>query len=199
MGKLLETSASLLSGLRKNDEPGLYNDCWERFVDQYTPLIYSWSRQIGLQHQNAEEITQELMCRLVRTLRNYHYDKTQKFRSWLFVCTRNVIYQFWKDQAKRKSDQLFDLNEVGQRQSLIEFLNENYDREFEIEARQRVQEKVGDRDWKVFLSLTETPQDANSVAKENALSVDNVYQIKSRVVALLKRELDRLQQAGIDP
>lgn len=196
---MLETSASLLSGLRKNDEPGLYNDCWERFVDQYTPLIYSWSRQIGLQHQNAEEITQELMCRLVRTLRNYHYDKTQKFRSWLFVCTRNVIYQFWKDQAKRKSDQLFDLNEVGQRQSLIEFLNENYDREFEIEARQRVQQKVGDRDWKVFLSLTETPQDANSVAKENALSVDNVYQIKSRVVALLKRELDRLQQAGIDP
>jgi RNA polymerase sigma-70 factor (ECF subfamily) len=198
MPNLQETSASLLSGLRKHDQQSLYESCWERFVDQYTPIIYRWCRNTGLNHQDTEEITQQLMCRLVRALRNYKYDQQQKFRSWLFVCTRNVIFQFWKDEAKRKTESRFDLTEVCQSQSLIEFLNESYDREFEMEARKRVQQKVGDRDWKLFLALTESSRVASQLAAEWNLTVDNVYKIKSRIVAALQLEVNRLQKMGID-
>lgn len=192
-----ETSASLLSGLRKTSQPSLYETCWERFIDQYTPLIYHWCRQSGLNHHETEEITQQLMCRLVRALKNYRYDEQQKFRSWLFVCTRNVIFRFWTDQAKRKSDPSTDLNQLGQGQSLVDFLNQTYDREFELEARRRVRNKIGERDWNVFLALTETAEDASDVAHKLKLTVANVYKIKSRVVAALKSEVSHLQQFGI--
>ncbi len=198
MNKLRETSASLLSGLRKGAQYSLYESCWERFVDQYTPIIYGWCRQIGLNHQDTEEITQQLMCRLVRALKNYRYDENQKFRNWLFVCTRNVIFQFWKDQDKQKTEAKFDMATVAQSQTLVEFLNESYDREFENEARRRVRQKIGVRDWDLFLALTETTEDAAAVASRMNLSVDNVYKIKSRIVAALKSEVERLQQIGID-
>ncbi len=198
MANLQETSASLLSGLRKHDQHSLYESSWERFVDQYTPIIYGWCRNTGLNHQDTEEITQQLMCRLVRALRNYQYDRQQKFRSWLFVCTRNVIFQFWKDQAKLKTESKFDLSEVSQGPSLIEFLNERYDREFEMEARRRVRQHVGDRDWKVFLALTETSIATSELAAELNLTVDNVYKIRSRIVAALHAEVSRLQETGVD-
>ena len=198
MNKLRETSASLLSGLRKTSQQSLYEASWERFVDQYTPVIYGWCRNIGLNHQETEEITQQLMCRLVRALKNYRYDQNQKFRSWLFVCTKNVIFQFWKDQAKLKTEPKFDLNEISQSQSLIEFLNETYDREFECEARKRVRRKVGERDWKIFIALTETACVPANVASEMNLTVDNVYKIKSRIVEALKMEVRRLQEIGIE-
>lgn len=137
------------------------------------------------------------MCRLVRALKNYRYDEQQKFRSWLFVCTRNVIFRFWTDQAKRKSDPSTDLNQLGQGQSLVDFLNQTYDREFELEARRRVRNKIGERDWNVFLALTETAEDASDVAHKLKLTVANVYKIKSRVVAALKSEVSHLQQFGI--
>ena len=193
-----DTSASLLSGLRKQPDDPFYQSSWERFVDKYTPIIYGWCRNVGLNHQDTEEITQQLMCRLVLALKNYHYDRQQKFRSWLFVCTRNVIFQFWKDQSKQKTELQSDIYEICQGQSLVEFLNERYDREFETEARKRVQAKIGERDWDVFLQLTESTKSVPEIAADLHLSVDNVYQIKSRTVAALKSEITRLQQFGID-
>lgn len=199
MNPLRETSASLLSGLRKSAQHGAYQSSWERFVDQYTPIIYGWCRNVGLNHQDTEEITQQLMCRLVRALKSYEYDPQQRFRNWLFVCTRNVIYQFWKDKAKHKIDPAEDVSHVRQSQSLVDYLNEHFDREFEAAARLRVQQQVGERDWKLFLALTESSQAPAEIAAELKLTVNNVYKIKSRVVAALQSEVSRLQQFGIDP
>ncbi len=195
---LRDTSASLLSGLRKHPDDRRYEHCWERFIDKYTPVIYGWCRRVGLNHQDTEEVTQQLMCRLVSALRNYQYDEQQKFRSWLFICTRNVIFQFWKNQATYRHDSGSDLNQICQSQSLIEFLNDQYDREFEFEARHRVQHSVKPRDWNIFIELTQTQKSASEIANAHQLTVDNVYKVKSRIVAALRAEIAKLQAQGID-
>ncbi len=199
MKKLRDTSASLLSGLRRVDQQTRYESCWERFVDRYTPEIYGWCRRSGLGHHQTEEVTQRLMVRLVETLKTYQYDPSRSFRSWLFVCTRNVIYRYWEGEARRKAERLSNKHQLPQQQSLIELLELQFDREFEIEARRRVEAQVGERDWRIFLLLTETPASPATVAMEKGLTVDNIYQIKSRIVAALAREVDRLQQTGIEP
>lgn len=199
MAEPCDTSASLLSGLRTSSQSHRYESCWERFVDRYTPQIYDWCRRSGLGHDQTEEVTQRLMVRLVVSLKTYQYDPSQSFRSWLFVCTRHVIYRYWKEEASRKSRQLADQVELPQKQSLIEMLEEQFDREFEDEARRRVQAQVAQRDWHVFKLLTDSPDSPAAIAAKMELTVDNVYQIKSRIVAALTDEVARLQQSGIPP
>ena len=46
------TNSSLLERLRLP----LDQKSWSRFVDLYTPLIYSWARRVGLQDPDAEDL-----------------------------------------------------------------------------------------------------------------------------------------------
>jgi hypothetical protein len=43
------TPVSLLERLR---DPGAQQAAWERFVELFTPLLFSWSRQLGLQAED---------------------------------------------------------------------------------------------------------------------------------------------------
>lgn len=50
------TSITLLERLRQPSDP----EAWCHFVELYTPLLYSWSRRLGL--QEADAAVQLLKC-----------------------------------------------------------------------------------------------------------------------------------------
>ncbi|HEV3262134.1 MAG TPA: sigma-70 family RNA polymerase sigma factor, partial [Gemmataceae bacterium] len=73
------TSASLLERLRQPGDQA----AWSRFVQLYTPLLYSWARQVRLQHQDAADLVQEVFAVLIRKWPEFSYDPQKSFRSWL--------------------------------------------------------------------------------------------------------------------
>src|SRR4051794_39092846 len=64
-----QTSASLLERLRRPDEQA----AWARFVELYTPLLFSWARRRGLQHQDADDLIQEVLVVLAQRLPEFVY------------------------------------------------------------------------------------------------------------------------------
>lgn len=60
----METPASLLERL-KQPAP---QDAWDRFVRIYTPFIYDWARQAGLQTADAADLVQEVLTSLIQKL-----------------------------------------------------------------------------------------------------------------------------------
>src|SRR5262245_30976283 len=72
------TSVSLLQRLRQPVD----HQAWSRFVDLYTPLVYSLARQVGLQESDAADLAQEVFAVLVRKMPSFTYDGQRSFRAW---------------------------------------------------------------------------------------------------------------------
>src|SRR5712671_4422401 len=84
------TRVSLLTrlGQQPSDQAG-----WDEFVDRYAPHIYRWCRQWKLQDADAEDVTQTILLKLSQKLREFVYDPSRRFRSWLKTVARHA----WRD------------------------------------------------------------------------------------------------------
>lgn len=86
------TSASLLLELHLWPSESL---C-ERFVRTYTPLLYNWSRAMGLQDADAVDLVQDVFALLVKKLPKFQYDSAKSFRGWL----RTVALNKWRETVR---------------------------------------------------------------------------------------------------
>lgn len=92
--QLTLTSTSLLLRVRGNDSMA-----WERFVRLYTPLIYSWSRQFGLQPGDAEDVCQDALASVLRTMPRY--ERIGSFRAWLWQIVRRRVQDLYRKRGRQ--------------------------------------------------------------------------------------------------
>lgn len=65
---------------------------WEEFVALYGQLILAWGRRdFGLQDCDAENLCQEVLLKVWQGIGSYDPSRG-RFRSWLYVCTRNAVH-----------------------------------------------------------------------------------------------------------
>ena len=74
------TRVTLLARLRLDPTD---QAAWDVFVERYGRHIYRWCRRWKLQDADAEDVTQDILAKLSRTLRDFHYDPARSFRGWL--------------------------------------------------------------------------------------------------------------------
>jgi RNA polymerase sigma-70 factor (ECF subfamily) len=78
------TSVSLLARAKNKDQ-----EAWQRIVELYAPLISVWcKRQHGLPEHVCDDITQEVLSQLLKSLPAY---RAQSFRGYLRKMTRNKV------------------------------------------------------------------------------------------------------------
>src|SRR5207249_3220077 len=70
---------------------------WDRFVELYTPMLYAWTRRLGLQPPDAADIVQDVFTILVQKLPGFQYDPHKSFHAWL----KTVLMNRWKDKLRR--------------------------------------------------------------------------------------------------
>lgn len=82
------TSPTLLSRLRDPADQA----AWEEFDALYRDLILRYARGRGLQPQDAEDLRQEVMLALSRTLKGFRYrPELGRFRDYLGTVVRNAV------------------------------------------------------------------------------------------------------------
>ena len=99
------TSVTLLERLRRPGE----QDAWRRFVGLYTPLIYFWGRQAGLQQHDAADLVQAVFAHLVEKMPGFVYDPARRFRAWLRTVTLNLL----GNRGRRRGDRPIAYGEQG--------------------------------------------------------------------------------------
>lgn len=119
---------------------------WADFVDRYGPRILSWCRRKGLDHQACEDVAQEVLKRLHRSMATYN-DK-QSFRGWLYRVTLNATRDY---VSALKSGELqgpegFEQFVVGS-DEVADYLAE---RDVLAVAMERTRLRCRDREWEVF-------------------------------------------------
>jgi RNA polymerase sigma-70 factor, ECF subfamily len=183
--KAPSTRITLLTRLRE----GRDTEAWRTFVDLYTPLVYRFCRSRGLQNADAQDVTQQVMAIVHRSIGGFHYDPARgRFRNWLGAVTAHEITRHQrKDRRPGKGagdglgDLVAELEEASVDPAWID--------EFNAYVFQRACERIaGEFDpltWQAF----ELMHSSHCTPREAA---ERVYKAKCRVNARLKQELQFL-------
>ena len=184
------TRISLLEEVRE----GANAEAWRAFVDCYTPLVFGYCRQRGLQESDARDVTQNVFLAVSRAMRSFQYDPQRgRFRSWLGTITCREIrrYLTWANRLQQNA------GDGGRR---LADLEQGLQSEWESQctaflfrqALREVQPTFAEDVWRAF-ELTwiddAAPADA---AQQLDRPVAWVYKAKFRVLARLRQAVERL-------
>ena len=195
------TRASLLHRLRDSKD----NDAWREFVRTYGPVVHDWCRGFGLQEQDAQDVTQNVLTRMFRALGTFVYDPNQRFRGFLRTATRNTWQSFistgqYAERAQGGSDVLQALQQLPAREDLCQKVEEQFDREMFDEACRQVRAWVRTPEtWEVFRLRAFDELDCSAIAAKLGMKIDRVYEAYSRVLTKFKQVLKELEQAEDAP
>jgi RNA polymerase sigma-70 factor (ECF subfamily) len=191
----LRTSSTLLGRLRDPADAA----AWPEFVDRYGPRIYGWCQKWRLQEADAQDVTQEVLIKLVQLLRTFPYDRKRSFRGWLYTVTHNLLCDMAKDRKRAGrgtggggADAA--LADIEAREDLVRHLEEEFDRELLQLAMQRVQLRVKPDTWRAFYLFAVEGLSSDGVARQLGLKVGTVIVYHGRVKQMLRQEIDKLEE-----
>jgi RNA polymerase sigma factor (sigma-70 family) len=195
------TSPTLLGRLRRDPTD---TAAWSTFVLRYGPRIHAWCRRWGLQEADAQDVTQDVLVKLVTRMRTFSYDRSGSFRGWL----KTVTYHAWHDslhgqrRAGRGSGDsavLAALHRLEARDDLARHLQEEFDLELLEEAAARVRLRVKPHTWEAYRLLTEEGLPVPEVAGRLGMQAAMVFVARSKVKRMLREQVRQLERAPQSP
>ena len=191
------TRVSLLNRLKDGGDA----QAWTAFVRLYGPVVYGFARKRGLQDADAADLMQEVMKSVARNAEKLNYDPERgTFRGWLYTVTRNKIYNFLSAQKNRtravgdsaNHDRLEALPDRADNEAEADWDRE-YQRRMSARAMERVKGEFQANTWQAFVGTAVEGRPAAEVGGELHMTPGAVYVAKSRVLARLRDEVQRLQ------
>lgn len=190
------TRASLLIRLRDPAD----ERAWAEFVEVYGPLVGRLARRRGLQHADADDLVQDVFRVVAQAIERGAYDPARgSFRGWLFRIARNLAVNALVERSRHP-------RAAGD--SAVADLLDAYpapapedSAQFEAEYRRRMLQWAADRvrgefsaaAWTAFWATGVEGKPAAEVAASLRMGVGSVYNAKSRVMARLRREIERVE------
>lgn len=182
------TPASLLERLRQPEAEA----AWERFVHLYTPLLCMWSRRLGLEGSDVEDLVQDTFALLARKLPEFQYQPDKRFRGWLWTVLLNKVRAQRRGRVPVQPMAAEDLPPVVVPDIAEEIEEAEYRRYLIQRALQLMEAEFAPTTWKAFHACVADDRPAQEVAAELGLTVTAVYAAKSRVLRRLREELHGL-------
>ncbi|MCA9119648.1 MAG: sigma-70 family RNA polymerase sigma factor [Planctomycetaceae bacterium] len=188
------TSPSLIERARDH-EP----EAWQRLTQIYTPLVYAWVRQAGLQSTDAADVGQEVFRTVSQRIVDFQQDYGAGFRGWLWGITRNKLRELARRQANSPQaqggtvghQQLQSLADVPEEESgdlkMVEPRSRLMHRALEI-----IQAEFEPPTWQAFWRSAVDDQRTAEIAADLQMTSKAVRQAKYRVMRRLRLELDDL-------
>jgi RNA polymerase sigma-70 factor (ECF subfamily) len=191
-----QTSPSLLIRLRNPGD----EQAWSEFVEIYGPLVHQLARRRGLQEADAQDLAQEVFRAVARAIDRYDPNPALgSFRGWLGRIASNLVINLLAAQRRhprgsgdtamqRLIEEQPDL--AGEDSVLFET---EYRRRLLSWAAERVRGSFPPATWQAFWQTSVEGCPAKEVADTLGMSIGTVYQYKSRVVARIRREIERFE------
>jgi len=173
---------------------------WQEFYDTYWRLIYAVSRKAGLSDAEAHDVVQETVIGVARSIGRYRRD-AGSFKAWLLQLTRwRIVDQLRKRSpaaaARASSSGTATLERIADPAGAA--LDEVWDTEWRESllkaALAQVKRQVSAPHFQIFDCAALKRWAPAKVAAELGVSVAQVYLVKHRIAALLKREVARLEK-----
>ncbi|MEN8784043.1 MAG: sigma-70 family RNA polymerase sigma factor [Akkermansiaceae bacterium] len=120
MASTFQTRHSLLQRATDLQDGG----AWQEIVQQYHHFIRCVLNQLGVSHDDLQDLSQQILIALTKSLPSYDRKKA-KFRIWLSSIVRNKANSYFRKhyRAKRSLNRLTTENSVHEELSVPEIEN----------------------------------------------------------------------------
>ncbi len=189
------TSTSLLERVKAQDA-----DAWRRLVELYGPAVYLWSRQSGLQAEDAGDVVQEVFSSVAARIDTFRRRRPgDSFRGWLWTITRNKV----RDHFRRLAGRVQAPGGTKAQERLAQIPDQPPESStgaahadgaagLERRALELARAGVEDRTWQAFWRVTVDGRAVADVADELGMTAPAVYKAKYRVLRQIRQELGDL-------
>jgi RNA polymerase sigma factor (sigma-70 family) len=197
--EFLPTRASLLERIRNWDD----NTSWQEFLRTYRPLIFSAALKSGLTESEAEDVAQETMVSVAKTIKGFEYDRERcTFKSWLRHLTQKRIADCYR---KRGRELTLRNSNTSTGTTAIERVpdpdsveadaiwEEEWQKQLLATAIEAMKAEVSAEQFQVFDLYVLKKMSVRDVASALGINAAQVYLAKHRVSRLIKKEVARLQ------
>jgi RNA polymerase sigma-70 factor (ECF subfamily) len=198
----IPTRYSLLSRLQDwNDQ-----ESWKDFFDTYWRLIYSMARKSGLTDAEAQDVVQETVICVAKDIHKFRRDRSiGSFKGWLRNLTRWRIADHLRKRTRAAPDEDSGSEPYADCGKLAETpasWNADLERAWEAEwqanlmetALERIKHRVKEEHYQMFDLNVVRQWPAKQVAQTLEVNIAQVYLAKHRILALLKKEVRRLER-----
>ena len=187
---LEESTASSLIVRLRNEQP----DAWERLVKLYAPLVYQWTRRVGLADDDAADVGQEVFRTVFGKIGEFDRRKSGAFRAWLWTITRNKIGDYLK--KRKAAEQGFGGSDSRLKNAATFEMRFGSDSEDESKDHQTIfaaalrliQTDFQEQTWQAFWRVTIENQSVQQVAEDLGMEPKAIRQAKYRVLKRLREE-----------
>lgn len=175
-------------------------EAWEEFARGYEPFVYGVARRRGMQHADAQELAQDVLLAVSRAVERWDPDPARgRFRDWLFRIARNQVVNYLT-RGRRQPLAAGDSQTARLLRNLpapsdereTEEDQQAFRRELFLHAAQLVQARVREKTWQAFWQTSVKGLSPSEVAERLQISIGSVYIARSRVMARMRNEVDRL-------
>ncbi len=176
------THVTLLERLSAGDD----RSAWREFCDRYGDLIRGFARRAGCGENDADDVLQDVLMSLVKVMPDFRYDPTRgRFRGYLkTVVVRAVAKKTCQNPAPRALEEIDDLPDPDRARSELWWEDEWRQHHLRVAMRD-IEAEFSVHDRAAFQRYGVEARPAHDVAKELHLTVDQVYQAKSRILRRL--------------
>ncbi|MDZ8119393.1 RNA polymerase sigma factor [Pontiella agarivorans] len=88
-----QTRVTLLAKLKKTEN----HEAWLEFETIYRPFILSLILRMGINADDAEDISQAVLTKVWQKIEDFEYNQNKgKFHNWLAAMTRNTVKDFFR-------------------------------------------------------------------------------------------------------
>ena len=194
----IPTRQSLLSRLRDlGDE-----ESWEDFFNTYWRLIYNTATKSGLSDVEAQEVVQETVITVSKTIGEFRYDPNRgSFKSWLLKQTKWRIADGFRKQPRKGSVALSEAENNDLINSLPDPNGDQIDKIWEDEweknlleaALERVKKRVDPKHFQIFDLYVLRDWSVAKVAQNTGSNRMQIYLIKHRLCGFLRKEIKAVE------
>jgi len=186
------THASLLMRLSE----GADKAAWVEFFDRYSELIRGFARRQNVSPTECDDILQDVLVSLTRAMPGFSYDPARgKFRSYLKTVVLRAIFRRSRQtlgNVPLESVEALVSEQAGE--DATEALWETEWRQFHLRlAMKTISAEFNPLDREAFERYALAGDDARVTADSLGISVDHVYQAKSRIL----RRIEALIEAQV--
>jgi len=196
MSRSPETRPSLLVRLKDRGD----REAWHEFTEIYQPVIFRLAQRKGMQHADAEDLTQSVLMAVSRAVERWEHDPQRaRFRTWLHRVAHNAILNALTrgkpDRGSGDTGILSLLNKrPGKESPDSDLLRLEYRREVFRWAARQIRDEFQPATWDAFWLSAVEGHGVDEVAQQLSKTPGSIYAARSRVIRRIREKVAELDE-----